>query len=69
MQFFAQSVEVTPSLGVQKSHLVLGAAHGDAVAVQQFGQRLHVKVGAGVAPGYQFNGNFARVGQHDRAVG
>ena len=37
--------------------------------MQQFGQRLHVKVGAGVASGYKLDRNFTRIGQHDGAVG
>ena len=61
MHFLAQGVKVGPALGVQKAHLVLRAGHLNAVAVHQAGQALHVKVGAGIAPGHQFNGDLAPI--------
>ena len=55
VHFFAQSVEIIPARRVQKTHLVLRALHHDPVTQNQVGQRLHVKVGADVAPSHDFD--------------
>ena len=69
MHFLAQGVEVVPALRMQKAHFVRRLLYGNLIANHEAGQRLHVKVGAGIAARHNFNADFAGVWQHNGPIG
>jgi len=68
VKFFAQGVKVAPSLGMKKAHLMFRPTHGDSVAVQQAGERLHIKVCAGIPTCYDFDSYLPFVWKDNRAI-
>ena len=68
VQLFAKRVEIAPSFGMQKTHLVLGALDNNSVSVEKTGQRLHVEISAGIPACYDFYGDFPGIRKHYRPI-
>ena len=62
MKLLAQGVEVAPSARVKEQDTVSGAPDGDPVSVKERGQRLRIKIGAGISARDDFDGDLRVVG-------